>query len=1328
MHRFDQIEHQQTDESQDSEQEEVNPPDGGSSRDARIEQRQARRDTRREKLKKGTPADKALKEMERRVEALSEEGSMEKFYAQLERAYEDDYFLNFEYVDAFLALEEQLQEWQVQKEADNLNPEEQALLQQIEQLFNRLHRRVERGLYLNAHKPEQILVLLRIRPCEQIALDVLRKFGGLIEEQYDHPEGLFPDLVEQASLVILEKENASVEAFQAIVRFGPVDCREQARTRLQIILGSPSWAEGLTQSFFGNQEVHPTERENFTVMLQRLVEAGCVSIDQEFIDEIDNYSIDEVFVENLFLLHEGGFFVDVRLIKALKYKIWETPFIEGLVEIKQAGIELTPHMISRCSSLCGTDPVYIANLITLHQAEIEIDMDVVSHSSEEVVRDPDKIAIILSWHEMGVRIRGNIFRDYDVDYFENESYRAIVQRLMDGDVGPFSTYDVRNLTLEKANNPRYIQALLDIAAVNPNKPLSPSFCKYFRINEAEDKGYVKGLIEYLQAGLPLNSFWGAPMFLALNTEELADEDYIAKIAALDQAGADINIHFLNTFTPEKARNEKFMSVLYQFIDAGVRVDDNFVNRLSDELVEDDFYIQTLCDLAKAGAEVTADFFNALHPDKAREEEKVKSFYELLEQGFELGAYEFMNWWHNPDKLASLEYRATLLDLQDSGIKIRWIFDDITVEAAQDTVFIDVLKRFFRLGVEEETLLRMVTPEKSHDSNYIGLLEELILSGLDLREIDWSVMEYCLSDPGYVEALFTLRDAGVVISENFINEFKNRQADEQYVQSLIEMSQMGVLIDDNFLSLLNYESEKSENVEFLEVLKDLAVSGVKVDAFFARDFDLELSQNSAYVEALKQTKGVFRHADAYYLAQEMEADYEKVLELLSNYSYLDPEAVIDLYEFRCSPNISDYSIQLIDAGFPSQMRYFVYEMNHLHNEGDEARLEVVEGFDAGMLYLAMVFGNEEVYTSSFRLLFDKLLVQMELEGLDGADLVNKADVRYENLSIFFQTCARYGRLSDFLSTIPNQNKKENLIKNFIQSLTNVEDPLATTVAISEVMELLAENEPEMLEILEEMIVDLYEGFDGKTKALYGIIASKHAEVAVTNQEWFAARAIEYPIPEIEYVSEERLFNENGENIQWHFFYNDEDGATSFNHFVETYRTSGSWRYEDKGLYVTLKKRRGGRTIIIYANKPSEPKNGREAIRATLEREDRVPQVIVHRGHSYHVGKTQSELQEGVAIVNLGSCGGFGNLSWVLKHSPGAAVIATKGVGTKYVNDPLFKMLNETILRNGTVEWEPFWERAERNIHHRAFNGYVAPNENVGLMMISAYNNFLERAED
>jgi hypothetical protein len=124
------------------------------------------------------------------------------------------------------------------------------------------------------------------------------------------------------------------------------------------------------------------------------------------------------------------------------------------------------------------------------------------------------------------------------------------------------------------------------------------------------------------------------------------------------------------------------------------------------------------------------------------------------------------------------------------------------------------------------------------------------------------------------------------------------------------------------------------------------------------------------------------------------------------------------------------------------------------------------------------------------------------------------------------------------------------------------------------------------------------------------------------------------------------------------------------------------------------------------------------------EKQKPQVVVHRGHSYHASKTIRVLKPEVGLVNLGSCGGAKNISDVLEKAPSAQVMGTKAVGTMLVNDVALRAIDSMLLQTGKIDWSQLRTQLDRDFAQRGgvsqerWGGYVLPHQNRIAHLIAA----------
>jgi hypothetical protein len=158
------------------------------------------------------------------------------------------------------------------------------------------------------------------------------------------------------------------------------------------------------------------------------------------------------------------------------------------------------------------------------------------------------------------------------------------------------------------------------------------------------------------------------------------------------------------------------------------------------------------------------------------------------------------------------------------------------------------------------------------------------------------------------------------------------------------------------------------------------------------------------------------------------------------------------------------------------------------------------------------------------------------------------------------------------------------------------------------------------------------------------------------------------------------------------------------------------------------------VIIFANKPllgeDDPDaKAQKALDDYLYDNHLKPTIVIHRGHSYHVKYTIEQMPASARIVVLGSCGGYNNLSEVLKISEDAHIISSKQVGTKTVNEPILRAINNTLLAGKDIEWLPMWRELEASfqkdpVAREKFDDYIPPYKNLGAIFIKAYRKAMD----
>ena len=122
-------------------------------------------------------------------------------------------------------------------------------------------------------------------------------------------------------------------------------------------------------------------------------------------------------------------------------------------------------------------------------------------------------------------------------------------------------------------------------------------------------------------------------------------------------------------------------------------------------------------------------------------------------------------------------------------------------------------------------------------------------------------------------------------------------------------------------------------------------------------------------------------------------------------------------------------------------------------------------------------------------------------------------------------------------------------------------------------------------------------------------------------------------------------------------------------------------------------------------------------------------MVHRGHSYYAYKTIEKIKENTQIFVLGSCGGYHSISTIIERSPDISIISSKQIGTRAVNNPMLKLMAETIREGKDVDWQVLWNDLSVAVKdnpkaYERFLDYIPPHKNLGAIFIKTYNKMME----
>ncbi|MEZ5045999.1 MAG: hypothetical protein R2831_03305 [Chitinophagaceae bacterium] len=396
--------------------------------------------------------------------------------------------------------------------------------------------------------------------------------------------------------------------------------------------------------------------------------------------------------------------------------------------------------------------------------------------------------------------------------------------------------------------------------------------------------------------------------------------------------------------------------------------------------------------------------------------------------------------------------------------------------------------------------------------------------------------------------------------------------------------------------------------------------------------------------------------------------------------------------------------------------YVSAMNELHDQSDAVRFKSVEPFNATELYYIIVYGSDDLYTSSFLGCYNRLLSRIKPKS--GFDFLN--ELGKDKFRTFLRLCANYNTISSFLGTMSDSNKND-LMKEFVTGLDNtLERNLegATDVANS----FGSIKDSTLMQGIIETIYQNRQDADAKRNErgfkIYDILYSM---LTLSND----SLSQKFDIPPISVMPYNQLVDDSGMVSQQVFFYGDKDGKGVFNSFVNSFGAP-TWKVKKSENWVTITSLKG-KPVTIYCNVPFDEPNdefAQNALQAYLDSMNIYPSVLIHRGHSYHLPISLEHINYKHKVVILGACGAYQNLSEVLSRSEDAQIVSTKQIGVGKINGPIIRLFNTYLLEGKDINWIEMWDTLSKQFPNgemkKLFDDYVPPYKNMGAVFLKAYH--------
>ncbi len=412
-----------------------------------------------------------------------------------------------------------------------------------------------------------------------------------------------------------------------------------------------------------------------------------------------------------------------------------------------------------------------------------------------------------------------------------------------------------------------------------------------------------------------------------------------------------------------------------------------------------------------------------------------------------------------------------------------------------------------------------------------------------------------------------------------------------------------------------------------------------------------------------------------------------------------------------------------------IQHFVTPINALHDLSNiNQRMKAIDSLSAIDLYFMMVMSESEIYTSSYKHSFFRMLQRMGAEPRTDSLLLN---VHFDYFKKFIKMAANYNKLDTFLKFMPNA-ASETLMRGFIANLDNtgnLEDAVDVADSYSSIND--EKLQRTILGYVMENEKKCIEGNNIRGKTIYGLLKSIFLSADSTNKIDLTNIL---GIPSIYEIESKDIQDDSGRIIQQVYWYGDEDGKTYFPFFISSFSPK-EWKITPNKEWYEIRSLKGN--VWIYANRPLDndanlDDSAQIHLNNYLAENNMQPAVVVHRGHSYWLPRTIRQMSGNAKIVVLGSCGGYKNLNDIIESNPDAHIISTKEIGAGDINRPILNYLNQTFESGSKLIWKNMWTALTRLFStdpnktvRDSWEDYIPPYKNLGAIFLKGYNNALLR---
>ncbi len=437
-----------------------------------------------------------------------------------------------------------------------------------------------------------------------------------------------------------------------------------------------------------------------------------------------------------------------------------------------------------------------------------------------------------------------------------------------------------------------------------------------------------------------------------------------------------------------------------------------------------------------------------------------------------------------------------------------------------------------------------------------------------------------------------------------------------------------------------------------------------------------------------------------------------------------------YFMRMAPPLRDTPVAMFGVNGLREtlkskaIQHFITPINTLHDVNNlNVRMKAIDPLSPVELYYMMVMGENDIYTSSYKHSFNRMMQRMGNKPR-GDSLLQS--VHFDYFKKFIKLAANFNKLDTFLKTMPVKSS-EVLMKAFVANLDktgNLEDAVDVADSYSSI------SDKNLLNTIFNYVVINEERNQkaGNTRGriIYNLLKTIMMSADTSEKINLSATL---GIPSIYDIQANEFKDENGAIVQQVFFYGDEDGKTFFPAFIRSFSPK-QWSITMKKEWVEIKALKSN--VWVFANRPLESDENLDDsaqvhLNTYLEYNKMLPSVVVHRGHSYWLPRTIHRMPGSAKVVLIGSCGGYQNLNEILQVCPDAHIITTKEIGKGDINQPILNALNQNFFAGTAVDWRILWATLTKQFMadpkkevRESWENYIPPYKNLGAIFLKAYN--------